>query len=105
MAALVAATPMASELEEIIVQQTIEGLPRQILLPKRLLSRCFIVVSVAVTIAGLAGYALLSRGGADANTSPAGKATRAANFSGILVDIPLPTRRQSPQPTRQAGFR
>src|SRR5208337_2878392 len=93
MAALGAATPTASELEEKTAQQTIEGLTHQSLLPKWVPSRRSIVISVAVIIAGLAGYAFLNRGGAGANISPAGRATPAAGFSGILVDIPLPTRR------------
>jgi hypothetical protein len=106
MAALGAATPTAlpSELEERTALQTVEGLTRPTLLPKWLPPRRSIAISVAVTIAGLAVCALLSRGGAGVNPSPAGKAAPAANFSGILVDIPLPTRRKSPPPTRQVGF-
>jgi hypothetical protein len=111
MAALGAATPtplaselLASELEESTTEQTVEGATRQTLLPKWLPPRRAIAISVVAAIAGLAVCALLSRGGAGVNTSPAGEAAPAANFSGILVDIPLPTRRKSPPPTRQVGF-
>jgi hypothetical protein len=86
MAAINAATPAAPAVSERSTAQ---------ILPKRLPWRSFLAISLSATIIGLSAHALLNRGGRDVDTSVTRHATPTTVLDGVLVSVPLPSRRPS----------
>jgi len=67
----------------------------KITLPEILAWRSLLGISASVIVIGLMAYALLNRGGVANETSVAQQATPASVTDGVLVSIPLPSRRPS----------
>lgn len=65
----------------------------KITLPEILAWRSLLFISVSVIVIGLLAFALLNRGGVANETSVAQQATPASVTDGVLVSIPLPSRR------------
>lgn len=86
MTAINAATPAAPAVSERSTAQ---------ILPKRLPWRSFLAISLSATIIGLSAHALLNRGGRDVDTSVTRHATPTTVLDGVLVSVPLPSRRPS----------